>query len=158
MEKRASYLKKNKKRKKFSGFTLIECLLALLVLSVICLLFSAAIKNAAVITTHLKSEREKEWHIFVIQLENEVKNCRYETTEPNKIILTNKKNNNKVWIEYKLGKIVKVENGGYQPLLMQVKQAKFREVGNYVMIEVTFENKLNMSAKWIIPHEYKNEK
>lgn len=157
MEKRALYLSKNNRQHKFSGFTLIECLLALLLLSIICLLFSASIKNAVVVTTRLKSEREKEWQIFMIQLENEVKNCHYEKTQANKIILTNTKNNKKVLIEHKLGKIVKVENGGYQPLLTEVKQAIFKEEGKYVMIEVTFENDVYAAAKWIITGNHTHE-
>ncbi|WP_348920598.1 competence type IV pilus minor pilin ComGF [Enterococcus rotai] len=158
MEKRALYLRKNNRQHKFSGFTLIECLLALLVLSIICLLFSASIKNAVVVTSRLKSEREKEWQIFMIQLENEVKSCHYEKTQSNKIILTNTKNNKKVWIEHKLGKIVKVDNGGYQPLLTEVKQAIFKEEGKYVMIEVTFENDVCVAAKWIIAGNHKHER
>ncbi|OJG27527.1 prepilin-type N-terminal cleavage/methylation domain-containing protein [Enterococcus caccae] len=130
---------------------------ALLLLSIICMLFSATIKNATVVTTQLKSEREKEWQIFVIQIENEMKNSSYEKTQPNKIILRNKQNNKSVWIEFKLGKIVKVENGGYHPLLMEVKEANFREDGNCVMIEVIFENDLAVTMKWIIPKEHNYE-
>lgn len=105
----------------------------------------------------LKSVREKEWHIFVIQLENELKNCYYEKTQANKIILRNRKNNKPVWIEYKLGKIVKVENGGYQPLLTEVKQADFIEEGTAVLMKVVLEENLNVTAKWIITQEHENE-
>lgn len=157
MEKKELHLKKSNSQNNFSGFTLIECLLALFLLSIICLLFSAFIKNATVVTKQLKSEQEKEWHIFVIQLENELKNCRYEKTQANKIILKNKKNKKPVWIEYKLGKIIKVENGGYQPLLVEVKQAHFIEKGKGIKIKVTFENNLNVTANWIITKEHEYE-
>ncbi|MBM7688808.1 prepilin-type N-terminal cleavage/methylation domain-containing protein [Enterococcus ureilyticus] len=157
MEKRQLALKRSSSYDKYLGFTLIECLLALLILSSICLLFSACIKNVAVVTKQLKSEREKEWHIFLIQLENELVNCYYEKTQTNKIVLKNKKNGNVVWIEYKLGKIVKVENGGYQPLLTEVKTATFNEEGKTIVIKVSFENNLNQTAKWIITQEHKHE-
>ncbi|OJG67267.1 hypothetical protein RV09_GL002833 [Enterococcus moraviensis] len=121
------------------------------------MLFSASIKNTATVSNYLKSEKEKEWHIFVIQLEEELKNCRYEKTQANKIILRNKKNNNNVWIEYKLGKIVKVENGGYHPLLMKVKEAVFSEVNHTIEMQVILENDLMYSGKWIIPKEYTDE-
>ncbi|OJG55414.1 competence protein [Enterococcus haemoperoxidus] len=121
------------------------------------MLFSASIKNASLVTSYLKSEQIKEWHIFVIQLENELKNCRYEKTQANKIILKNKKNSKTVWIEYKLGKIVKVENGGYQPLLMEVKRANFIEVDKAIAMKVLFENNLQVEAKWIITKEHENE-
>lgn len=121
------------------------------------MLFSASIKNAAIVTNQLKSERQKEWQIFVIQLENELRNCRYENTQIKKIMLRNKKNNKQVWIEHKLGKIVKVENGGYQPLLMGVKQVRFVEEDKSVVIKVIFENNLNVTAKWIITREHEYE-
>lgn len=158
MEKHNFYLKKNKSKAIFSGFTLMESLLALVVLSVICMLFSASIKNATVVTTQLKSEREKEWHIFVIQLENELKNCYYKKTEASKIILINRKNDKHVWIEHKLGKIIKVENGGYQPLLTEVKQAEFTEENSVVMLKAKFEDGMIMSAKWVITVEQEDEK
>lgn len=157
MEKRALQLRKRNTQNSFLGFTLIECLLALFLLSIICMLFSASVKNAAIVTKHLKSEQEKEWHIFVIQLENELKNCRYENTQVNKMILQNKKNNKPVWIEHKLGKIVKVENGGYHPLLMGVKHANFIEEDKSILIKVTFENNLSVTAKWIITQEHEYE-
>ncbi|EOI03081.1 prepilin-type N-terminal cleavage/methylation domain-containing protein [Enterococcus moraviensis ATCC BAA-383] len=150
-------LRKSNRKRSFLGFTLIECLLALLLLSIISMLFSASIKNTATVSNYLKSEKEKEWHIFVIQLEEELKNCRYEKTQANKIILRNKKNNNNVWIEYKLGKIVKVENGGYHPLLMKVKEAVFSEVNHTIEMQVILENDLMYSGKWIIPKEYTDE-
>lgn len=105
----------------------------------------------------MRSEREKEWHIFLIQLENELKNCHYEKTQTNKIIFRNKKSKHAVWIEYKLGKIVKVENGGYQPLLTEVKQANFIKEGETIVIKVTFENNSDQTAKWLISQEHKNE-
>ncbi|MGX7200876.1 prepilin-type N-terminal cleavage/methylation domain-containing protein [Enterococcus plantarum] len=150
-------LRKSNLRNDLLGFTLLESLLALFLLSIICMLFSASIKNAAIVTNQLKSERQKEWQIFVIQLENELRNCRYENTQINKIMLRNKKNNKQVWIEHKLGKIVKVENGGYQPLLMGVKQVRFVEEDKSVVIKVIFENNLNVTAKWIITREHEYE-
>ncbi|MGX7244446.1 competence type IV pilus minor pilin ComGF [Enterococcus quebecensis] len=158
MEKSFSRSKKNRSQNNYLGFTLTECLLALLVLSVICILFSASVKHGSVVTKRLKSERKKEWHIFMIQLENELKDCRYEKTQNDKIILRNKRNNKTVWIEYKLGKLVKVENGGYHPLLTDVKQAIFIEENNSVKIKVTLENNENVTTKWIIPKEKENEK
>lgn len=158
MDKKFSQLSERKNRNKFLGFTLIECVLAFFLLSLICMLFSASIKNVAVVTRHLKSEREKEWHIFVIQLENELKNCYYERTQVDKIIFKNKKNNKTVWIQHKLGKIVKVENGGYHPLLTGVRKANFIEENKSVVIKVTFENNSNNIAKWIITQEHENEK
>jgi competence protein ComGF len=153
MAKKRLYSKKNS----YLGFTLMECLLALYLLMVICLLFSALIKNTAAVTNRLKNTKEKEWQVFLIQLENELKNCRYETTQENKMIFRNSKKNTPVWIEFKLGKIVKVENGGYQPLLTEVKQAQFTKRKEMVIIDVQFEESTSCSARWIIPKEPSSE-
>ncbi|MTD42337.1 prepilin-type cleavage/methylation domain-containing protein [Erwinia sp. CPCC 100877] len=147
MVKKQCCLKKNK----YLAFTLLECLLALCLLSVICLLFSALVKNTTLVASRLKNTKEKEWQVFLIQLENELQSCQYEKTQPNKIIFRNDKKNTSVWIESKLGKIVKVENGGYQPLLTEVKQARFAQKDNAVLINVQFKDATSYSAKWIIP-------
>ncbi|MEI5995050.1 competence type IV pilus minor pilin ComGF [Candidatus Enterococcus mansonii] len=156
MGKKRLLLKRNKNN--YSGFTLFECLLALLLLSTICLLFSSSLKAVATVTSQLKDQRVKEWQIFLIQLENELKDCYYETTQTNKMILKNKRNKASIWIEYKLGKIVKVENGGFQPLLTEVKQANFTEENKAVRINVTFDSGVEVTAKWIITQEHQNEK
>ncbi|MBO0470965.1 prepilin-type N-terminal cleavage/methylation domain-containing protein [Enterococcus sp. DIV0242_7C1] len=136
------------RNKEYAGFTLIECLLALFLLSIICLLFSAAIKHAKVVSEILKSEKEKEWHIFVIQLENELAGCAFKVIQGNKMIYENPKKERGIWIEYKLGKIVKVDNGGYQPLLIDVHEADFKEEDDFVVIRAVFKNGQQYSARW----------
>jgi competence protein ComGF len=153
MIKKPLYSKKNS----YFGFTLIECLLALYLLTLICLLFSALIKNTAATTNRLKNTKEKEWQVFLIQLENELQHCHYEKTQENKMIFRNSEKNTPVWIEFKLGKIVKVENGGYQPLLTEVKQAQFTKRKEMVIIDVQFEETTSCSAKWVIPNDSSHE-
>lgn len=150
--------KKKQKISNYRAFTLLECLLSLMILSFLCLLFSAMINNIAVTSKYMKKTEEKEWQIFLIQLENELKDCSYEFTTENKIVLKNNKNNHSVWIENKLGKIVKVDNGGFQPLLINVKKAKFFDKKNYVSIEVIFTNNRSYFGKWIIRKEHLDEK
>lgn len=142
----------------YKAFTLIECLLSLIILSFLCLLFSALIKNIIVTTKYMKNTEEKEWQIFLIQLENELKDCTYEYTTDKKIVLTNNKNQHSVWIENKLEKVVKVDNGGFQPLLVNVKEAIFNDKGNYVSIKVTFTNNRFYVGKWIIGKDRLDEK
>lgn len=143
-------LKKKSRKLKMRGFTLIECLLSLFVLSIICLLLSSVLTNTQIVVEKLKNTSDKEWQIFLIQLENELKNCEYIATDKNRFIFINKKNGKNVWIEFKLGKIVKVENGGYQPLLTQINNAVFSEQKEYIELNITFENDLQMIAKWAI--------
>lgn len=157
MKKNVYQSKKWLIKSRYNGFTLLECLLGLFILSTICLLFTAVVKNAAIVTKKLENETDKAWQIFLIQLENELKNCQYERTQETKIILKNNKNAKSVWIEFKLGKIVKVENGGYQPLLTRVAAANFKEENNSVKLSITFENQQTTEARWMITPELKHE-
>lgn len=142
----------------YKAFTLIECLLALMIVSFLCILFSFLITNVSSTIRYMENTEEKEWQVFLIQLENELKSCTYEFTNENKIVLKNKKNKHTVLIVNKLSKIVKVDNGGFQPLLLNVKQAMFSDKENYVSIEVTFTNNRRYFGKWVIGKEHMNEK
>lgn len=151
------FLFQKKIKKNYSkGFTIIECLVSLLVLSIICLLFSSIITNARITAEHLKNSSQKEWQIFLIQLENELKTCHYQSVDKNKFVFKNKKNEKVVWIEFKLGKIVKVENNGYQPMLINVKQAIFEEERNYIQLTIIFENEVKTMAKFKVEKKDEN--
>lgn len=139
-----------KNNHRFSGFTLIECLVSLMILSLMCLFFSTAIRHVVNVTHHLQSENERMWHIFLIQLEHELKNCQYQKIEDQAIVLINQTNQHQVQIVFKKGKIIKVDNGGYQPLLMNVKEIVFKEEGKSIYLTVFFENQVTVSGKWHI--------
>lgn len=145
------------KRYYLKGFTISECLVSLLVLSIICLLFSSILTNVRVTTVQLKNSSKKEWQVFLIQLENELKSCQYQSVDINKFIFKNKKNEKIIWVEFKLGKIVKVENGGYQPMLMNVKQAVFEEESNYIRLTIIFEDEVKTMAKLKVEKKYETK-
>lgn len=157
MEKEHLRLHDNQCRKSTKGFTLLESLIALLLLSLICLLFFSVLRNAKSTIGQLETSEEKSWHIFLIQLENELENGQFEAVLPNKIILKTKQNNHSLRIESKLGKIVKVENGGYQPMLTKVKEANFENKIDSIEMTILFENNQKFTGSWLITKEHLNE-
>lgn len=140
MRKRLLLLNVNSRRSLFAGFTLLECLLALFLFSIICLLSSGYAKNAQVTGRHLQNASEKEWHIFLIQLENELEGCTFLSAEADRLTLYDEEKRYTVLIEYKQQKIIKSANGGYQPLLTQVKSAVFNQENQRIQLQLDFEN------------------
>lgn len=154
MEKEHLKLRKNQfKKTNLKGFTLLESLVALMMLSLIFLLFFSVLENSKAIIKQLETSEEKAWHIFLIQLENELEGCFIEEVYSNKIGLKKKQTKHLVWIENKLGKIVKVENGGYQPMLIKVKEASFDKKMASVEMTVLFENNQKFVGRWSLIKE-----
>lgn len=140
MRKRLLLLSANSRKSQFAGFTLLECLLALFLFSIICLLSSGYAKNAQVIGRNLQNASEKEWHIFLIQLENELEDCTFLSAESECLTFYDEENRYTVLIEFKQQKIVKSANGGYQPLLTRVKTAVFSQENQRIQLQLCFEN------------------
>lgn len=150
MEKKLLASRANDAKLRYNGFTLLESLLALFLFSVICLLASGYIRNAQVISKHLQNASEKEWHIFLIQLENELEECTLVSVMPNQLLFFDKKNQYEVLIEFKQKKLIKSANGGYQPLLTQVETAVFIQNEDKIALQVCFENDKNKEAVLIV--------
>ena len=93
----------------------MECLVSLMILSLMCLFFSTAIHHVVKVSHQLQSENERMWHIFLIQLEYELKNCRYQKLENQAMIFMNQTNHHLVQIAFKKGKIIKIDNGDISP-------------------------------------------
>ncbi|WP_321385550.1 competence type IV pilus minor pilin ComGF [uncultured Enterococcus sp.] len=128
------------KRSRFIGFTLLECLLSLFLFSVICLLGSGYIKNVQVLSRHLQNTSEKEWHIFLIQLENELEGCEFVSVESDSLTFYDSIREYTVRIEHKKQKIIKTANGGYQPMLTKVDSAVFKQTDRKIELQLHFED------------------
>ena len=57
--------------KKYAGFTMLECLVALVVLSCMCQLFQLMIQQSFIGNQYLKNNDSKSWHIFLIQIKED---------------------------------------------------------------------------------------
>ncbi|MBP1045219.1 ComGF family competence protein [Enterococcus sp. BWM-S5] len=150
MKQRPLLLNSNNRNNSYAGFTLLECLLALFLFSVICLLGYGYIKNAQIIGRQLQNTSEKEWHIFLIQLENEIRGYDLVSVHSDYLTLYDTEKEYAVLIEMKQNKIIKSANGGYQPLLTRVEAATFRQEEGGIVLQLSFENGKNKEAVLIL--------
>jgi competence protein ComGF len=134
---------------KTSGFTLIECLLALVVLSVSLLMVDGIIKQIPQVNQQLSDRKDQEWHIFLLQLERELATCTYISVSDYTLFLRSAENNI-VTIDRINGVIRKRDNGGYQPLLTEVRGLSYQKVNESIRFTVTFENGVQKIGQWKI--------
>jgi competence protein ComGF len=145
------------KNKKMKGFTLLECLVALAVFSCVCNLFSLCIRQADKSSKQVLQKEEKLWQVFLIQLENEVSGLTLQQVEATEMVFLKKSNNHTVIIQFKNGKIIKRDNGGYQPLLIGLNSAQFKKEKHAVELVAQFHNQTSFQGRWVIPVEEPNE-
>ena len=120
--------------KKYAGFTMLECLVALVVLSCMCQLFQLMIQQSFIGNQYLKNNDSKSWHIFLIQLEKECQKLVFQTGSAQEISFLDSETNKTISIQIKEDKIIKRVNGkGYQPLLMRQKYS-----GNLLFTAMAF--------------------
>lgn len=134
---------------KTKGFTLIECLLALMVLSISLLMVDAIIKQIPQVNQQLSARKDQEWHIFLLQLERELAACTYISVTTYTLILHNAQNKT-VTIDRINGVIRKRENNGYQPLLTEVSGLTYQKINESIRFTVTFENGEQKIGQWKI--------
>ncbi|EJH6408013.1 TPA: ComGF family competence protein [Enterococcus faecalis] len=125
--------------KKYAGFTMLECLVALVVLSCMCQLFQLMIQQSFIGNQYLKNNDSKSWHIFLIQLEKECQKLVFQTGSAQEISFLDSETNKTISIQIKEDKIIKRVNGkGYQPLLIGIKNGQFKNEGQSFTLKVTF--------------------
>lgn len=133
---------------KFEGFTLIECLVALLVVSYMLMMFSLLIQVIKQVQQETKLNSRKEFGIFLLQLEQETIDYELEAVIDNKIFFRNNKNV-QVQVRQVGARLDKKENGGTHPLLTQIKSFNAKQIDYAVEIEVVFSDDKICKGKWI---------
>ncbi|GAB2492338.1 competence type IV pilus minor pilin ComGF [Alkalibacterium psychrotolerans] len=128
------------------GFTLIELLVTLSVTSISVLLFSAALTQLITLRNHTHDDRQIEWHLFLNQLEYDMKDNVLRDVVANRI---------RMWevtdgvvqsdvIAYNLNtnkRYVRTRNGtGQQLMLLKIESMSLKRDGNRIDIHVTFQN------------------
>ncbi|MBM7712502.1 competence type IV pilus minor pilin ComGF [Enterococcus xiangfangensis] len=133
---------------KNSGFTLLESLVALLMLSGILLLLSSLIQHAHKLEENLSSYQQIEGEIFLLQLDNEMENLQYEQTTSREIWAQTAQKEQVIIKKYQ-DKLIKEQSKGYQPLLTGVKQFVCQENNYGVDFVVTFTDGKQKKGTWI---------
>ncbi|WCG07515.1 competence type IV pilus minor pilin ComGF [Enterococcus gallinarum] len=111
---------------KSKGFTLLECLLSLMILGLSVLLINGIIRQMPQVNQQLFARKDQEWQIFLIQLERELQTCTYVSVSPYTLFLKSSKEN-VVTIDRINGKVRKRDNNGYHPLLTEVSLIYFEK-------------------------------
>ncbi|GAA2910199.1 competence type IV pilus minor pilin ComGF [Enterococcus pseudoavium] len=134
--------------KENSGFTLLESMVALIMLSGVLLLLAGLIQHANKIEQSLKGYHQLEWEIYLLQLDNELAELPYIETSGNEIICKTDAEES-VFIQQFKDKIIKRQSGGYQPLLTGVKKFVCQEENQGVDFSVTFTDGKQKKGTWI---------
>jgi len=127
------------------GFTLIETAVSLSIVSVCVFFFSLAVTQIRSVQSSVKDDRQMEWHLYINQLEHDMKDTVVEEVNPNR--LDYKK------VNAASGKLETVSHStytnmvrrqidarGHQPMLMEVKTYQVKLEGNRLKLSVLFEN------------------
>lgn len=133
------------------GFTLLESLVALLMLSGLLLLFSGLLRHIDKMEQSLSDYHQLEWEIFLVQLDNELADVSYVATNQREIVTKVIESEKTVDLIIKKDKqrIVKKQNGGYQPLLTGVREFVCQEKDQGVDFVVTFTDGKKRKGTWI---------
>lgn len=130
------------------GFTLIECLLALLLLSIFFSFSSLEVKYITHLEDYITQQDQKEWIIFQQQLERELADATEVSCSNSRISY---RKDGKVFFIEKYQQMLRKTSatGGHQPLLTEIKAVSFTENRTAVQIRVIIQNEQKFYAKWI---------
>lgn len=125
------------------GFTLLECLVALLVIAGSLSLYQGLTKLLASHTTYLTVQQENNWRLFCQQLRAEWAGSRLDKLEASRLYLT-KDGQRLSFGKFRADDFRKAnaDGRGYQPMLFGLTSAEFSQSGQLVSLRVTFETGL----------------
>lgn len=127
------------------GFTLLEGIIALVVVGLITSSFNWLFPLAAQLNREEMITSSNDWHLFLNQLENSLTEWEYVnvSADQKKVNLIDRVDQETPFEilflkqpRQETGVIIKRKRGGYEPVLMQVKEAQFSASPNYVTLEV----------------------
>lgn len=131
------------------AFTLLECLVAMLVLSLSLLMLTAVFLQVPKVNQLIAAKKEQEWQAFFIQFERELQGCTYVSASSRELLLKNSKNQT-VKINLANRILKKQENNGYQPLLTEVESVNFEQKNTIVELSIMFTNGEKKIGHWKI--------
>ena len=129
------------RKTKLAAFTLLECLIALLIISGSLLVIEGLSKLIAHEVRYQERHVEKQWLLFCDQLRAEWEGASLDRVDSGKLYLTKGEKS------LAFGKSVADDfrktnaNGqGYQPMLYKVYSATYAQQGEVIQLDVTFES------------------
>lgn len=132
-----------KKTKQLAAFTLLECLVALLVLSGSLLVFDGLSRLMRQEVHYQTQSRQKDWLVFSEQLRTELETTRLVKVENNRLYV-DKKGQALAFGQSKSDDFRKTNNKGqgYQPMVYGVSTSNISQTEQLVRIDVVFEDGL----------------
>ncbi|RRD29868.1 competence protein ComGF [Streptococcus minor] len=132
-----------KKTKQLAAFTLLECLVALLVLSGGLLVFDGLSRLMRQEVHYQTQSRQKDWLVFSEQLRTELETARLVKVENNRLYV-DKKGQALAFGQSKSDDFRKTNNKGqgYQPMVYGVSTSNISQTEQLVRIDVVFEDGL----------------
>lgn len=142
---------------RFQGFTLMECLVSLTVVSLFFLMISGTFRQSQEISRIVESREELEWQIFLVQFDKIAEKGTFRSVSSTGLVFDRHElHEGKVVglaIKYSANKqyIYLSNNGGTEPILTQVQSLVFEQDGQSILFTVTFLNGDEKVGKWTIP-------
>ncbi|MDZ7834857.1 MAG: competence type IV pilus minor pilin ComGF [Alkalibacterium sp.] len=117
------------------GFSLLEVIIALSIVSSCVLLFSFAISQVQTARASVKDDRQIEWHLFINQLENDLHDSREVIAGKDGLTFEKFSEKNAKWERIKYEQYYKtirrrVDSAGHQPMLLEVSSVGFTSASN----------------------------
>ncbi|MGT2772288.1 competence type IV pilus minor pilin ComGF [Streptococcus marimammalium] len=121
------------------AFTLLECLVSLLVIAGSLTIYQGLTKSLNSHITHLLIHDDEEWLLFCQQLRKEWEGSHFDRIENQKLYLT-KNQKALAFGKYKKDDFRKTSASGrgYQPMIYQVKEVIFEKKQQIVSLKLTF--------------------
>lgn len=131
------------KNRKIRAFTLLESLVALIVISGSLLLFQAMSQLLISEVRYQQQNEQKEWLLFVDQLEAELEKSQFEKVEGNRLYM--KQDGKDIAIgKSRLDDFRKTDSSGrgYQPMVYGLKSAQITEENQLIRFRFQFQKGL----------------
>ncbi|WP_265456260.1 competence type IV pilus minor pilin ComGF [Enterococcus sp. HY326] len=139
-----------------AGFTLLECLIALVVVSGICWLFSLLVGVSQKVYQQFPTNHQRKFYTFLFQLENEAVPLKNVTLSDNQLSFSEPLSSNydkdpSFTILYRNERIDKTKkNQGTQPLLTGVKKLTMTTLDGEIEFKVIFQDGKESQGSYVL--------
>lgn len=134
------------------GFTVMEAILVMFILSIIMMIFPLLFQTIIAITQSLQVAEDYEWNLFLIDLCHELQNVDEVVVFQERIHLLRE---NMLVTYERYGETIRrrVNNSGHEVVLQQVKQLHFYKDQQLLTLEIEFVTGMKDEALFLLPGE-----
>lgn len=134
------------------GFTVMEAILVMFILSIIMMIFPLLFQTIIAITQSLQVAEDYEWNLFLIDLRHELQNVDEVVVFQERIHLLRE---NMLVTYERYGETIRrrVNNSGHEVVLQQVKQLHFYKDQQLLTLEIEFVTGMKDEALFLLPGE-----